>query len=124
MSLKLYTIRDRLIDYFMQPFPGPSDHQVKAAVAANVNEGGNHAIHAAPHQFELWRLAEIDEKTGKITPNPEYLCDLSSLVRGDLRRAGIAGDGTVQGPESSSHGATGAPPRAANADERAPEGPA
>lgn len=124
MSLKLYAIRDRLIGYFMQPFPGPSDHQVKAAVAANVNEGGSHAIHQAPHQFELWRLAGIDEETGKVTADPEYLCDLSSLVRGSVRRGGIAREGEIQGPEGHSHEAAGGPPGTANANERPPQGPA
>lgn len=124
MSLKLYAIRDRLIGYFMQPFPGPSDHQVKAAVANNVNNTeSNHAVTQAPHQFELWRLAGIDEETGKVTGEPEYLCDLSSLVRGDIRGTRIAGESPVQGSEGRSHGAPGTPPGATSTDQRAPESP-
>lgn len=108
MSLNLYAIRDRLIGYFMQPFPGPSDHQVKAAVANNVNnQEGTHAINQAPHQFELWRLAGIDEETGKVTGEPEYLCDLASLVRGGVRGEGDAGKTALQGAQGGIPGETG-----------------
>lgn len=109
MSLKLYAIRDRLLGYFMQPFPGPSDHQVKAAVAHNVNEGGTHAINQAPHQFELWRLAGFDETTGKVTAEPEYLCDLSSLIRGSVRAGGDAGETALASAEGRSDGAASDP---------------
>lgn len=95
--MKLYAIRDRLIGYYMTPFPGPSDHQVKAAVANNVNNGGDHGINKAPHQFELWRLAGFDEETGKVTGEPEYLCDLASLVRRGVREGGDAGETTLPG---------------------------
>lgn len=107
MSLKLYAIRDRLIGYFMQPFPGPSDHQVKAAVATNVNNGGDHAINQAPHQFELWRLAGIDEETGKVTGDPEYLCELASLIRGSVRAGGDAGEAPLAIAERGSDGTAG-----------------
>lgn len=108
MSLKLYAIRDRLIGYFMQPFPGPSDHQVKAAVANNLNNGeANHAINVAPHQFELWRLAGFNEETGKVTGEPEYLCDLSSLVRDRVRATGNAGEGTISSAEGGGTGEAG-----------------
>lgn len=87
--MRLYAIRDRLLDYFLQPFVGPSDRQVKAAVAENVNNTeSQHAVAKAPHQFELWRLAFIDEQTGQVEGEREYLCDLNSLVRGGVRPAG------------------------------------
>lgn len=89
--MRLYAIRDRLLDYFLQPFVGPSDRQVKAAVAENVNNReSQHAVAQAPQQFELWRLAEIDETTGQVQGEREYLCDLNSLVRGGVRPAGDA----------------------------------
>lgn len=84
--MKLYAIRDRLLDYFLQPFIGPSDNQVKSAVADNINnEESNHAISQAPNQFELWRLAEIDEKTGQVGGEREYICDCTSLIRPNIR---------------------------------------
>jgi len=89
--MRLYAIRDRLLDYFLQPFIGPSDRQVKAAVADNVNnQESQHAVSKAPHQFELWRLAFIDETTGQVEGEREYLCDLNSLVRGGIREGGDA----------------------------------
>lgn len=85
MRMNLYSIRDRLIDYFMVPFPAPSHSQVKAAIAQQVNNGDTNAISQAPHQFEIWQLAEIDTETGSITEHREYLCDCSSLIRRGLR---------------------------------------
>lgn len=93
MKMNLYAIRDRLIDYYMVPFPAPSHSQVKAAIASQVNNGDGHAnvITQAPHQFEIWQLAEIDTETGRITEKREYLCDCSSLIRPGVRENGRPG---------------------------------
>lgn len=83
--MKLYAIRDRLLDFMAPPFVAPSDNQVKQALANTVNMGKDtDAYKAAPHHFELWSLATITEK-GEVTAKAEFLCDLSSLVRTDLR---------------------------------------
>jgi len=79
--VKLYAIRDRMIDYFMVPFACPDDHQAMAGVSQEVNrEDITAAIQQAPHHFELYSLGEIDEN-GTIFPHKELLCDCSSLVR-------------------------------------------
>lgn len=90
--MKLYSIRDRLVGYYMQPFAAHTDHQVLAAVATQVNAEDNNAIAQAPHQFEIWSLAEIDDETGKVTARSEYICDCHTLIRRDLRRGGVTGD--------------------------------
>lgn len=88
--MKIYAIRDRLIDYFMQPFVGPDDKSVLASVARLVNQGEvTSDIAQAPHQFEVWTLGIIQED-GTITPERGYLGDCSSLIRRDIRPTGTA----------------------------------
>lgn len=84
--MKLYAIRDRLLDYFLQPFTGPGDKEVMGSLATSINtEESTNAIQAAPHHFELWRLAEIEQETGHVKASHEFLCDCSSLLRGRVR---------------------------------------
>lgn len=87
--IRLYAIRDRLIDYFMKPFTAHSDAQVMASLATVINQpGGTDAISQAPSHYELWRLAEIDEQTGQVGGAREFLADCASLVRRDIRPSG------------------------------------
>lgn len=106
--MNIYAIRDRLIDYFMQPFIGPDDKMVLAAIAVSVNTpDSKEPIHHAPHHFEIWRLGKIDQETGEVIRDRELLGDASSLVRGS------DGEGTATGG-SEIHPATGGsqrPPR-------------
>lgn len=124
--MRLYALRDRLIDYFMRPFTAETDAQVLASVASTVNnQEGTDAIHTNPHQFEIWRLAEIDEKTGHIKPAHEYLADAASLVRGGIRDRGPGRPGTAPlhaAADSGGKPPAGAPP-STNADQRAPTDP-
>lgn len=85
MKLNLYTIRDRLIDVYLLPFPAPDHNQAKMGVAAKVNSGDTDGICQAPHQFELHQIATLDTDTGSITATREYICDCSSLVRRSVR---------------------------------------
>lgn len=83
--MKIYALKDRLIDYFMQPFIGPDDKNVLASVARLVNQGDvTSDITQAPHQFEVWSLGYIAED-GHIVPEKTYLADCSSLIRAGLR---------------------------------------
>lgn len=83
--LKIYAVRDRLIDYYMQPFVAPNDKEVMAALAKTVNDQGDqNAVAQAPHHFELWELGTIDEE-GNLTPTRKLICDGSSLIRPGVR---------------------------------------
>jgi len=83
--VNIYAIRDRLLNYFMRPFVGDGDKQVLAAVAKGVNsEERNVEIAQAPHHFEVWRLATLDED-GHVVVSREFLADCSSLVRASVR---------------------------------------
>lgn len=123
--MKIYAIKDRLIEYFQQPFIGPTDKQVMAAIATAINNPEQmNGITQAPHHFELWSLGEVDEETGRITPRHELLADCSSLVRRSVRGDETDKPGAVTGivaagrstepPEGSSAGARPGAPSAQN----------
>lgn len=79
--MKIYAVRDRMIDYFLTPFAAPNDQEVMASLSNEINRPDNiNAIAQAPHHFELYLLGEIDEN-GTIFPKKELICDCSSLVR-------------------------------------------
>jgi len=82
--MKLYAVRDRLIDYFMTPFVAPSDKQVLASLAELINGENAHAITQAPHHFEIWRIANLSED-GRIEEAREFLADAASLIRPGVR---------------------------------------
>lgn len=97
--MKIYAIRDRLIDYFMQPFVGPDDKTVQAAVARTINQGEiTSDISQAPHHFEIWSLAQVTED-GHIVEDRYIVQDCASLVRRDIRPRGAAdADGVREAP--------------------------
>jgi len=96
--MKIYAIRDRLLDYFMQPFAGPDDKNVLAAVARTVNEQDNLSdIAQAPHHYEIWQLGEVDQE-GHITATRALIADCSSLIRTGVReRPGADTRGSAPG---------------------------
>ncbi|QXP08499.1 MAG: nonstructural protein [Arizlama microvirus] len=115
--MKIYAIRDRLIDYFLQPFVAPNDNEVKASIAQTINQdhGGRHVpIAANPHDFEVWRIGEVTED-GHVVPEREYLCTAASLLRGGVRKSGAGASGggesnEAAGGSESAPGVTGEEP--------------
>lgn len=85
--MKIYALRDRLLDYFLVPFVAPSDNDVKAALAQRINTTRGDiedALIQAPHHFELWQLGGVEED-GNIVPKLDFLADCSSLIRRGVR---------------------------------------
>lgn len=83
--MKLYTIRDRLLDYFGQPFVAPGDKDVMAALAQQINDTENtNAIAQKPEHFELHCIAQIHENH-QVEPEARFVCDCASLIRGGVR---------------------------------------
>jgi len=99
--MNIYAIRDRLIDYYLQPFAGPDEKNVLAAIAAQVNGDIDSAINTAPHHFEVWELGKVDQE-GHITPTRKLICDCASLVRTGLRTNARAkpADPEAEGPKN------------------------
>lgn len=115
--MKLYAIRDRLLDYYLRPFAAEGDKQVLASLAETINNVENRApIAQTPSHFELWRLAEIDENTGQVQGDREFLADCASLVRADLRETRIRGGAAPAAAGGSQPAAAGAAGEAAKAN--------
>lgn len=94
--MKIYAIRDRLIDYWQQPFAGPDDKAVMQALARSVNNGDTtNDIAQAPHHFELHQLGEVSED-GHLIPERRFICDCAQLVRGRVRDQ--PGPGSAEAP--------------------------
>lgn len=122
--MKMYAVRDRLVDYFLQPFFAPSDAQALSAVAMTVNDQeSKHAITLHPEHFEIWRLAELDENTGQVGGNREFLQDAASLFRGDVREGGDPRTDAIQGAPGGRREPAPIAPRATRTDQRAAESP-
>lgn len=85
--MNLYAIRDRLIDYYIEPaFFAPDDKNAMAALSLTVNGDSLHAITQTPHHFEIWRIGRFSGETGDLVQERELLCECSHLVRGDIRK--------------------------------------
>ncbi|QXP07994.1 MAG: nonstructural protein [Arizlama microvirus] len=89
--MKIYAVRDRLLDYYMQPFAGPDDKAVLASIAKIINSQGEQSdIAQAPHHFEVWELGEIDQE-GHINPTRKLIADCAALIRPGIRERDVRG---------------------------------
>lgn len=86
--MKIYTVRDRMIDYFVLPaFFADNDMQAMSMIAASVNGDRKDALAQTPHHFELWRLGEIKEQTGTLSESKEFLAECSGFIRSRVRES-------------------------------------
>lgn len=113
--MKIYALRDRLIDYYLTPFAAPGDKDVLSGIANIVNNGADtDAVKQAPHHFEIWRIGEVQEN-GTIEPTKEFIADCSSLVRRDVRQSGKPPGATSEVATPTSYRTPGGPPGATDA---------
>lgn len=90
--MKIFAIRDRLIDYYMTPFAADNDKAVMASLARMINDPETtDAIASAPHHYELWELGHVTED-GTLVAERTLLCDASSLIRAGIRTRAERGD--------------------------------
>jgi len=102
--VNIYSIRDRLLDYYGNPFMGPSNNAVLAAVATNINSPESKSDYAqAPQHFEVWKLGEINEN-GDVKADKELLADCNSLIRPGVRGTAEQGTGESNGTARQSQG--------------------
>lgn len=77
--MKLYTIRDVLAGYGVQPgVPAilnlPNDELMIRVIKGSVQEGCQpNALNTNIEDKEVWCIGEFDDKTGRITPCDPYL---------------------------------------------------
>lgn len=85
-----------MIDYYVQPpFFASTALQAISAVADLVNSNKPHAVAQAPHHFELWQIGGVNEQTGQIYEEREFLGDCNIFVRSDIRKGTDGGTSDV-----------------------------
>lgn len=105
--MNIYAIRDRLLDYYMQPFAGPEDKAVLAAIARTINSTENMSdVAQAPHHFEVWKLGHVTVD-GHIVPERELIADCAGLIRPDIRKSGKPQGNPAESDAGGSHSPTG-----------------
>lgn len=104
--MKIYAVRDRLINYYMNPFAAPDDQNVMAAVSSQIsNPEDKSALAQAPHHFEIWSLGELKED-GHIEAKKEWIADCASLIRTGVRKTEPGIGNSPGGPTTTSTGTT------------------
>lgn len=83
--MKIYSIKDIMLEYFQTPFCAENTNEVMASLSNLVNRiGENHVYAQAPHHYQLWQVGLFTDD-GHLSPEREHICDLNSLIRSDLR---------------------------------------
>lgn len=111
--MKIYAIRDRMLDYFQPPVCVHRGEDLLAAIAKGINGEGEakNELAQAPDHYELWRIGEVDDQ-GHIHPEREFIVNCAQLIRGGVwkRQPGTPGvDGEAPGSRAPMRGAPGGP---------------
>lgn len=120
----IYCLRDRMMDYYMQPFAAADDKAVMSAVARIINTPGsnNDPVAQAPHHFEIWKLCNITE-LGNTYQAKEFVADCATLVRPG-RQSTEQGTSPLREPAQRQPGTLEAPRGNTDAQERSSQGKA
>lgn len=77
--MKIYSIKDKAMGY-QQIFTAPNDYAGLRMFADTLN-GGQNMLNMHPEDFQLYRLGELVEDTGEITPEIKFLEEASNLIK-------------------------------------------
>jgi len=101
--MKIYALRDKLLNYYLTPFAGNKDQEVLAGIAQAVNNiEENNAIAKAPHHFEIWCLGTVTE-SGHIEVDKYLVADANSLIRENIREKPITRTNPLEYAPEGSH---------------------
>lgn len=79
MNIKLYSIKDTKVGY-LAPYTQINDEVAKRNFLTEKTQK-NSMISIYPEDFELWKIGEMNEKTGEI--NQEESINKYMIIRGD-----------------------------------------
>jgi len=91
--LKLYAIRDRMLDYYQRPIALDNPQDLLATLARRLNNPEapqSDEISQAPDHFEVWQIATVDDQ-GHIGAERQFITNCSNLIRGGVRKIQPAG---------------------------------
>lgn len=82
MILEIYSVKDKQVNAFLQPFFSPTLGSAMRSLSVVVNDA-NHDFHKHAHDYTLFKLGEFDDLTGAILPNddgPTLITPLTGLI--------------------------------------------
>lgn len=78
--MKIYTIRDKKAEYYMEPQLYRTSHDAVRACKNSVNNDQNGLFAKNAEDFSLFEIGSFDEMTGNITIlDKKHVCDLVDL---------------------------------------------
>lgn len=100
--MKIFAIRDRMLDYYQRPIFAERKADVVSAIAMAINQGEKNDFCQTPEHFEVWELGELDIETGKIESKQTIITNCASLIRSSIR--GGQQPGTPEAPKPAQGG--------------------
>jgi len=83
-QLKIFAIRDRLLDYYQAPMAQMRSSDLVAAIANQLNNPETaYEINQAPEQFEVWQLGYVTDD-GHLVPDRVLVCNCAQLIRASV----------------------------------------
>lgn len=102
--MKIYAVRDRLLDYFQRPMAMPNVKDLLTALAREINDPETkHEIAQAPDHFEIWEIGEVDEQ-GHLIANRQLICNCHTLIRAGVWKRRTEGATEPEGHAADHHG--------------------
>lgn len=83
MILQIYSIKDKAVNAFLQPFFSPTIASANRSLSVVVNDR-DHDFHKHVDDYTLFKLGDFDDSTGAILPNddgPTMVCPLAVFVK-------------------------------------------
>lgn len=81
MILNMYSVKDKAVDAYLQPFFAPSLGSAIRSVSDAVNDT-QHQFSKHITDYTLWHLGTFDDATGLIVSDgPDRVCALTELVK-------------------------------------------
>lgn len=69
MMLKIYTVHDAAVKAYLQPFFARSHGEALRSFTDAINDPKT-SLNAHPHDYSLWHVADFDDNTATVVPNP------------------------------------------------------
>lgn len=81
MILKIFSVKDKIVEAFLQPFFSPTIGSAIRSLTEVVNDPQS-PFAKNPHDYTLYQIGEFDDWSGQVTPmDSQRLVPLADLVK-------------------------------------------
>lgn len=77
MILRMYSVRDKAVDAFLQPFFVRAKGEAVRSFLDAVSNNAQFRSH--PHDYDLYDIGKFDDNTGLLMPNESPVLELTGL---------------------------------------------